>query len=226
MSGFSFVARGANQIQDAIGRVAIDDPRWEPAIPSGSDQTDEQTPEHTLSEDTDQPEPRAWVADFTDLVDTRKWPTGTRLIVRREPLHPGAQRSLFPAFEYRYWGHWTDSHMAAPETDADMRAHARVGGHIARLKASGANRFPFTDLTANRAWLALVTWADTVVRWFQLLCLPDTRLQDARPKTLRWWLWHTPARLVRHARRTTIRIPQTWPTGPLITTCYQHIQTI
>ena len=39
MSAFSFVARGANQIQDAIGRVAIDDPRWEAAIPPGSEQS-------------------------------------------------------------------------------------------------------------------------------------------------------------------------------------------
>jgi hypothetical protein len=30
------------------------------------------------------------------------------LIVRREPLHPGAQRSLFPSLEFRYWGFYTD----------------------------------------------------------------------------------------------------------------------
>ena len=107
-----------------------------------------------------------------------------------------------------------------------MRRHARIEGHIARLKDSGANRFPFTDLAANQTWLALVTWADALVRWFQHLCLPATHLAKARPKTLRWTLWHTPARLIRHARQTTIRIPHTWPTGPLITTAHQHIQTI
>ena len=95
------------------------------------------------------------------------------------------------------------------QSDADIRAHARVENNIARLKDSGALRFPFTDLDANRAWLKVVTIADALVRWFQLLCLAGTRLANARPKTLRWYLWHTPARLVRHARKTTIRIPHT-----------------
>ena len=89
--GFSFVARGANQIQDAIGRIGVDDPRWQAAI--------EPEPPHR---DGTPPQPRAQVADLTDLVNTTKWPKGTRLIVRREPLHPGAQRSLFPSHDWRY----------------------------------------------------------------------------------------------------------------------------
>jgi hypothetical protein len=36
------------------------------------------------------------------LIDAAKFPTDTRLIVRREPLHAGAQRSLFPSLDYRY----------------------------------------------------------------------------------------------------------------------------
>ena len=54
------------------------------------------------------------------------------------------------------------------------RAHAHVEDHIKRLKESGANRFPFTDINANRAWLAVVTFADSLVRWFQQLCLTGT----------------------------------------------------
>ena len=38
-----------------------------------------------------------------------------------------------------------------------MRAHAHVEDNIKRLKESGANRFPFTDINANRAWLAVAT---------------------------------------------------------------------
>ena len=30
------------------------------------------------------------------------------LIIRRQPLHPGAQASLLPDLEYRFWGHFTD----------------------------------------------------------------------------------------------------------------------
>jgi hypothetical protein len=42
------------------------------------------------------------VCELTSLVLLSAFPSGTRLIVRREPLHPGAQRSLFPSLEYRY----------------------------------------------------------------------------------------------------------------------------
>jgi hypothetical protein len=46
----------------------------------------------------------AAVVELTELVTLTGWPEGTRLIVRREPLHPGVQRSLFPSLEYRYGG--------------------------------------------------------------------------------------------------------------------------
>ena len=42
-----------------------------------------------------------------------------------------------------------------------MRAHAQVEDHIRRLKDSGLCRFPFTDIDANRAWLATVCFAGT-----------------------------------------------------------------
>jgi len=44
--------------------------------------------------------------------------------------------------------------------------------------------------------LAFVCFADGLVRWFQQLCLTGA-LALAEPKTLRWGLWHTPARIVR-----------------------------
>jgi hypothetical protein len=50
----------------------------------------------------------AQVAELTDLVDLSDWPDGIRLIVRREPLHPGAQQTLLPSTQFRYWGHYTD----------------------------------------------------------------------------------------------------------------------
>ena len=54
----------------------------------------------------------------------------------------------------------------------------------------GAQRFPFTDIEANRAWLAVVCFADGLVRWFQQLCLIGARAL-AEPKTLRRRLRHT-----------------------------------
>ena len=77
--------------------------------------------------------------------------------------------------------------------------------HIRRLKESGPERFPFADLDANRAWMAVVCFAADLVRWFQLLCVTSA-LAAAEPKALRWGLWHTPARIVRRARRSVVRI--------------------
>ena len=106
-----------------------------------------------------------------------------------------------------------------------MRAHAHVEDNIKRLKDSGADRFPFTNIDANRAWLAVACMADAVVRWFQQLCVHGV-LAVAEPKTLRWTLWHTPARLVRRARQRVLRILDGWPTAEAIIAGYQRVATI
>jgi hypothetical protein len=41
----------------------------------------------------------AWVAEITGLVDLSAWPDRSRLIVRKERPHPGAQLSLFDLVE-------------------------------------------------------------------------------------------------------------------------------
>jgi hypothetical protein len=116
---------------------------------------------------------------------------------------------LLPSTMFRYWGHYTDAAGAPVDLDVHMRAHARVEDNIRRLKDSGAHRLPFTDFEANSVWLAVVCFADGLVRWFQQLCLTGT-LAVAEPKTLRWALWHTPARLVRRALGV-VRILAGWP---------------
>ena len=86
-------------------------------------------------------------------------------------------------------------------------------------------RFPFTDIDANRAWLAVVCFADDLVRWFQLLCLTGP-LAIAEPKTLRWQLWHTPARLVHRARRTHRAHPRRLAHPDRLLDAYQRIALI
>ena len=45
----------------------------------------------------------AWVAELTNRLATLSaWPQGTRLIVRRERPHPGAQFTIFDEHGYRY----------------------------------------------------------------------------------------------------------------------------
>jgi hypothetical protein len=103
-----------------------------------------------------------------------------------------------------------------------MRAHAHVEDHIRRLKDSGLCRLPFTSFDANRAWLATVCHAADLVRWFQLLCLTG-HLTRAEPNTLRWRLWHAPARLIHHARRDIVRILDGWPDAPAIVAAHARI---
>ncbi|MEZ5206996.1 MAG: transposase [Acidimicrobiales bacterium] len=142
--------------------------------------------------------------------------------MRREPLHPGAQQTLFASAAYRYWGFYTDQPGTPVELDQTMRAHAHVEDHIARLKDSGLERFPFSDLDANRAWLAVVCFAADLVRWFQRLCLTG-ELAAANPKRLRWQLWHAPARLVRRARQLIVRPLAHWPSTPDLLAAHERI---
>jgi hypothetical protein len=206
--GFAVVARSNQAVHAAISRIAWDDDAWVPALRQNGDERQ-----------------GAAVAELTELIDLSDWPEGTRLIVRREPLHPGAQQSLFPSTLFRYWGHYTDADGDPVDLDVHMRAHAHCEDNIARLKDSGAARFPFCDIDANRAWLAVVCFADALVRWFQLLCLTGA-FAVATPKTLRWGLWHAPARLVHRARRRIIRILDGWPTTGILLDAYQRIALI
>jgi len=206
--GFAVVARSNASIHAAISAVVFENDAWQPARRQDGDER-----------------PGAAVAELTDRVDLSEWPEGTRLIVRREPLHPGAQQTLFPSMLFRYWGHYTDAAGDPVDLDVHMRAHAHVEDHIRQLKDSGASRFPFVDIDANRAWLAVVCFADALVRWFQLLCLTGP-LAVAEPKTLRWGLWHAPARLVHRARHRVVRILDGWPTTQAILAAYQHMALI
>jgi hypothetical protein len=203
--GFAVVARSNRAVHSAISAIIGKPRRWTTALTQDGEDRDGSS-----------------VAELTDLVDLSAWPPGTRLIVRREPLHSGAQTSLFPDLEYRYWGHYTDSAGEPVDLDVHMRAHAHVEDHIRRLKASGLLRFPFSDLEANRNWLSLICFAADLVRWFQLLCLSG-HLAVAEPKTLRWQLWHTPARIVRRSRRRIVRILDGWPSRNQLLAAYEAI---
>ena len=151
----------------------------------------------------------AWVTEL----DGAGWPEGTRIIVRREHAHPGAQMRLCDNGVWRYQSVLTDQH-GDPVTleAAHVRGHAHVEDHIKALKDLGLERMPFTNYTANRLWLLCVVLAQNLTRWFQLLALdPDDPLARATPKTLRYRLFHIGGRLIAHARKTTLRIGRTWP---------------
>jgi hypothetical protein len=123
--GFSVVCRSNRQIHSAISDTLGFEELWHQAITQdGEDRKG------------------AAVIELTELVKLTGWPEGTRLIVRREPLHPGVQHSLFPSLEYRYWGFSTDQDGDPVELDRIMRAHAHVEQNISRVRTRGCCPFP------------------------------------------------------------------------------------
>jgi Transposase DDE domain group 1 len=188
-------------VLDAIGIETV----WEPARTQGGELRQ-----------------GAAVCELTSLITDHKLPEGTRLIVRREPLHPGAQRSLFPSLDFRYWGFYTDAEGTPVELDTTMRAHAHVERHIQRLKDSGLCRMPFTSFEANATWMMAVAMSADLVRWFQLLCF-DGSWVDARPKAMRWGIFHAPGRLIRRSRQRVVRIIDGWPGTDALLEAYRRI---
>ena len=106
-----------------------------------------------------EPHERAAVTEPTNLVTLKNSPEGTRLIVRREPHHPGDQRTLFESTEFRHRGFYCDHEGDPVELDRTMRAHVNVERHIERLKDSGITSMPFSNFEANATWLMIVALA-------------------------------------------------------------------
>ncbi|MFV2198611.1 hypothetical protein [Nocardiopsis sp. LOL_012] len=48
-------------------------------------------------------------------------------------------------------------------------------------------------------------------------------LAEAEPESMRFRLYHLPARLARHARRRFLRLESTWPWAQAFTTCWQRL---
>jgi hypothetical protein len=156
----------------------------------------------------------AEIAEITHLVDLAGYPDGTRMIVRRERPHPGAQLSLFDTIAgLRHQVFVTDT----PRTTCSLqllelrhRGHARVEDRIRTGKDSGFGRFPSRLFAINAAWLELALVGIDLLAWTRTLLL-DGEHAIAEPKKLRYRLPHVAARLVRTARRTQLRIAQRWP---------------
>jgi hypothetical protein len=96
----------------------------------------------------------AQVAELTDHVNLSSWPDGTRLIVRRERPHPGAQFEVFDAHGFRHTAFITDQDrddIAALELR--HRHRAKVEDEIRTGKQTGMAKMPFAAFEHNQAWL-------------------------------------------------------------------------
>ncbi|MEO6122864.1 MAG: IS1380 family transposase, partial [Ilumatobacteraceae bacterium] len=118
-----------HELSANIAKVLVTVPKrcWQPAISAdGSDWRDD-----------------AHVTEITDLVDLGGWPSGTRMIARREPCHPGAQLTFTDIDGHRYQVCIT----ALADTDvayleALYRGRGRAERQIADLKDTGLTNLP------------------------------------------------------------------------------------
>ncbi len=153
--------------------------------------------------------PNGQVAEITTALDLSGWPTGSRVIVRRERAHPGAQLTFTDHDGHRFQAILTDQAGDLAAIERDHRGRARVEDHIRNDKDTGLRNLPFRDFEHNRVWLALVALAHDLIAWTQRLILSG-ELARCEPKRLRYRLLHIAGRLAFHARTATLRLPANW----------------
>jgi Transposase DDE domain group 1 len=175
--------------------LALDQDAWVPA----------------LTQDGEPRDDGAWVAEITDDLDLSAWPAGSRVIVRRERPHPGAQLSFTDHDGHRFQAILTDQ----GDTDiayleARHRGHARVEDRIKAGKDTGMEKLPFRDFAMNAIWLELSLIAQDLLAWTKALAL-DGELARSEPKRLRHRLLHVAGRLAFHARQAILHLDHDWP---------------
>jgi hypothetical protein len=151
------------------------------------------------------------IAEITGMVNLELWPAGTRMIVRREIPHPGAQLTFTDIDGRRFQAFITN------QTDPDIcylealqRGRGRAEKLICNLKDTGCTNLPSADFDINHAWLTTALIAHDLLIWCQHLCL-DGDLAKAEPKRLRYTLLHAAGLIARTARQTRLRIAAGWP---------------
>jgi hypothetical protein len=206
--------------EDAIGKVPAD--AWKPGIAQDG----------TIEEDKA-------VAEITHLMSRAgNWPDGLRWIVRR--VKPSRrQMNNLTAWEKKTG--WRYSIICTNIPDAGIggvpgshhpqyidvvhREHAVVEtGGVRTAKAMGLRGLPSKSWQVNCGWVIAANIAADLAAWTRLLgCHDDEDLREANPDTLRYRIWHIPARLARHARQRILAISPDWPWKDAFLTCWQRL---
>jgi hypothetical protein len=171
------------------------------------------------------PRPNGQVCEITGQLDLSTWPAGSRVIVRRERAHPGAQLSFTDHDGHRFQAILTDQPGEIAHVERDHRGRARIEDHIRNDKDTGMRNLPFRDFEHNRVWLELVRIAHDLIVWTQRLLLTG-ELAKSEPKRLRYRILHVAARLSFHARTATLRIQANWPWANELTIAFARLRTL
>ena len=198
-------------VTETVGQAALtlSDAAWRPALNADGHERD-----------------GAWVAELSGHVDLSAWPEGTRLIVRKERPHPGAQLRFSDVDGHRYQAFLTDQtgdDLAALEVT--HRLHARVEDRIAEARELGLARLPFCAFSDNETWLELILLAQDLLAWTRTLILDPDSARLA-PKRLRHRLLHVAGRLTRSGRRRTLHLPAAWPWAAALIAAFTRLRAL
>jgi hypothetical protein len=174
-------------------------------------------------------EPRegAQVAEITHVerLDMTPWPDRSRVIVRRERPHPGAQLSFTDLEGHRFQATLTDLPGDIVEIERLHRGRASAEDWIRAAKQTGLENLPFRGFALNAVWLEVSLIAQDLIAWTQRLCL-DGELAICEPKTLRYRLLHTAGRLAFHARRAVLHLQANWPWAQQLATAFARLRAL
>jgi hypothetical protein len=204
--GFSLGFSIAAEVQAAV--LAIPADAWVPAC------------------DIDgRPRKGAWVAEITGMLDLTKWPTGSRVIIRRERPHPGAQLRFTDTDGHRFTAFITDTEGGQlADLETRHRSHARVEDRIRCGKATGLRNLPCRGYAENKAWLELALTAADLLTWTQALCFTGD-LARAEPATFRYRICAIAAKLTRTARVPTLHLDRDWPWAHHLANAFTRLRT-
>ena len=152
------------------------------------------------------------VAEITGLLDLAGWPAGSRVLVRRERAHPGAQLSFTDHDGHRFQAILTDQpdHDIAADRAPSPRPRPRRGPHPQRQGHRPAQPAVPRLRAQPRLAGSSSCIAHDLICWTQRLLLTG-ELARAEPKRLRYRLLHVAARLAFHARGARLRLQASWP---------------
>ena len=179
------------------------------------------------------------VAEITHLMSRAgNWPGGLRWIVRR--VKPSRrQMPNLTAYEKKTGWRYSITCTNIPDggiggvpgshhpqyIDVVHREHAVVEtGGVRTAKAMGLRNLPSKSWQVNCGWVIAANIAADLAAWTRLLGFcDDADLREADPDTLRYRVWHIPARLARHARERVLKISPDWPWKDAFLTCWQRL---
>jgi hypothetical protein len=188
--------------------LQVPDGDWDPAV-----------------EQDGSPRANGQVAEITAALDLTGWPEGSRVIVRRERAHPGAQLTFTDHDGHRFQAILTDQAGEPAGLECRHRARAHVEDHIRNDKDTGMRNLPFKDFEHNRIWLQIVLIAHDLLTWLKRLLLTG-QLARCEPKRLRYRILHVAGRLSFHARTATLHIQASWPWATELTSAFERLASL